>query len=223
MQWLHHTVPTSLSNEIMWYHRYNIILHANLLINGIAESGFVGPEVQEILGQAYTYRAFAYLSLVQHFARGYLIGNPATDLGVPLLFATEPPYTSQPRSTVEEIYVQIGQDLDAAITAFATGTGRTGSGPSAKTQLNVNVAHGLKARWALSKGDWAQAAASAVAARAGFPLMDEAAWLSGFNSNNLSEVIWGSNVITTGAPAANRGLGPRGCVALRLHPGRTVH
>ena len=198
MQWLHHTVPTSLSLEIMWYHRYNIILHANLLINGIPESGFAQtPELQEILGQAYTYRAFAYLSLVQHYARGYLIGNPTTDPGVPLLFATEPPYSSQPRSTVEEIYVQIGLDLDAAITAFATGTGRTGSGPSAKNQLNVNVAHGLKARWALSKGDWAQAAASAVAARAGFPLMDEAAWLSGFNTNSLSEVTWGSNVIET--------------------------
>jgi starch-binding outer membrane protein, SusD/RagB family len=197
MQWNTHTIPTSLSNEIMWYHRYNIILHANLLINGIPESGFVGPEVQEILGQAYTYRAFAYLSLVQHFARGYLIGNPTTDPGVPLLFATEPPYESKPRSTVEEIYVQIGLDLDAAIAAFATGTGRTGSGPAAKSQLNVNVAHGLKARWALSKGDWAQAVESAVAARAGFPLMDEAAWLSGFNSNDLSEVIWGSNVITT--------------------------
>ncbi len=197
MQWNHHTVPTSLSNEIMWYHRYNIILHANLLINGIPESGFVGPELQEILGQAYTYRAFAYLSLVQHFARGYLIGNPATDKGVPLLFATEPPYDSKPRSTVEEIYVQIGLDLDDAITAFATGTGRTGSGPSAKNQLNVNVAHGLKARWALSKGDYAQAAQSAIAARAGFPLMNEAAWLSGFNTNDLSEVIWGSNVITT--------------------------
>lgn len=197
MQWNTHTIPTSLSNEIMWYHRYNIILHANLLINGIPESGFVGPEVQEILGQAYTYRAFAYLSLVQHFARGYLIGNPATDPGVPLLFATEPPYESKPRSTVEEIYDQIGEDLDAAITAFATGTGRTGSGPAAKSQLNVNVAHGLKARWALSKGDWAQAAESAVAARAGFPLMNEAAWLSGFNTNDLSEVIWGSNVITT--------------------------
>lgn len=197
MQWNHHTVPTSLSNEIMWYHRYNIILHANLLINGIAESDFVGPEVQEILGQAYTYRAFAYLSLVQHFARGYLIGNPSSDPGVPLLFATEPPYTSKPRSTVQEIYDQIGLDLDAAITAFATGTGRTGSGASAKSQLNENVAHGLKARWALSKGDWAQAASSAVAARAGFPLMNEADWLSGFNSNSLSEVIWGSNVITT--------------------------
>ncbi|MFP4090330.1 MAG: RagB/SusD family nutrient uptake outer membrane protein [Cyclobacteriaceae bacterium] len=196
MQWNDHTVPTSLTNELFWYHRYNIILHANLLINGIAESDFAEtPELFEILGQAYTYRAYAYLSLIQHYAKGYLIGNPSSDPGVPLLFSSESPFTSEPRSTVQEIYDQIEADLDAAIEAFGSGTGRTGSGAEAKSQLNINVAHGLKARWALSKGDWEQAAESAVAAREGYPLMDETAWLSGFNTNTLSEVIWGSHVI----------------------------
>ncbi|MAE82992.1 MAG: RagB/SusD family nutrient uptake outer membrane protein [Flammeovirgaceae bacterium] len=195
-QWNGHTIPTTLSNEIMWYHRYNIIAHANLLINGIAESGFTEtPELNEIKGQAYTYRAFAYLSLVQHFAKGYLIGNPSSDPGVPLLFSTESPFTSEPRSSVQAIYDQIELDLDAAITAFESGTGRTGSGEAAKSQLNINVAHGLKARMALSMGDWATAASEAIAARDGYPLMGESDWLSGFNSNNLSEVIWGSNVI----------------------------
>jgi hypothetical protein len=195
-QWNGHTIPTALSNEIMWYHRYNIIAHANLLINGIAESDFADtPERSEVLGQAYAYRAYAYLSLVQHFAKGYLIGNPASDPGVPLLFKTESPFTSQPRSTVQQIYDQIKLDLDASIKAFGSGTGRTGGGAAAKSQLNINVAHGIKARMALSTGDWATAASSASAARVGFPLMGEADWLSGFNTNNLPEVIWGSNVI----------------------------
>ncbi|HCX22145.1 MAG TPA: hypothetical protein DHN29_09540 [Cytophagales bacterium] len=44
-------------------------------------------------------------------------------------------------------------------------------------------------------GGWATAASEAIAARDGYPLMGESDWLSGFNSNNLSEVIWGSNVI----------------------------
>ncbi|MDH5379215.1 MAG: RagB/SusD family nutrient uptake outer membrane protein, partial [Cyclobacteriaceae bacterium] len=124
MQWNEHTVPTSLLVEIMWYHRYNIIVHANLIINGIEGGGLTEtPELFEILGQAYTYRAYAYLELVQHFGRGYLIGNPATDPGVPLLFATEPPYSSKPRSTVQEVYDQVEADLDAAITAFESGTG----------------------------------------------------------------------------------------------------
>lgn len=196
MQWNDHTIPTSQTNELLWYHRYNIIAHANLLINGIAESGFTEtPELNEVLGQAYTYRAYAYLSLVQHYGRGYLIGNPASDPAVPLLFSSSAPFTSEPRSTVAEIYTQIESDLGAAITAFGSGTGRTGSGRAGKSQLNVNTAHGLMARTALSRGDWAQAATSAIAARDGYPLLDETDWFSGFNSNDLSEVIWGSNVI----------------------------
>jgi hypothetical protein len=58
MQWNEHTIPTSLTTELFWYHRYNIIAHANLLINGIPESAFPEtPELFEVLGQAYAYRA----------------------------------------------------------------------------------------------------------------------------------------------------------------------
>lgn len=196
MQWNEHTLPTSRTSELLWYSRYNIIAHANLLINGIEESGFTEtPELFEVVGQAYAYRAYAYLSLVQHYGRGYLIGNPSSDPGVPILYSSESPFTSEPRSTVQEVYDIVGKDLDAAISAFDKGTGRTGGGTEVKSQLNINVAHGLKARWALSKGDWQTAATSAVAARDGFPLMDEDAWLSGFNTLDLSEVIWGSHVI----------------------------
>lgn len=196
MQWNEHTQPTSLTVELMWYHRYNIILHANLLINEI-ESGNLTEtaRLRNILGQAYTYRAYAYLSLVQHFGKGYLIGNPASDPGVPLLFSSESPFTSTPRSTVQEIYDQIGEDLKNAISAFEDSAPPSVGGPAAKAQLNVNVAHGLKARWALSKGDWATAADAAVKAREGYALLGEDDWKSGFNTNDLSEVIWGSHVI----------------------------
>ena len=197
MQWNQHTIPTSLTVELMWYHRYNIIAHANLLIDAIENGDFLeSPELFEILGQAHTYRAYAYLSLVQHFARGHIIGNPSSDPGVPIIL--EPavlPYSSEPRSSVEAVYAQIDSDLDAAIAAFASGGGRVGSGAVAKSQLNVNVAHGLRARMALSMGDWATAASASVLARDGYPLIDEEDWLSGFNSNLLSEVIWGSHVI----------------------------
>ena len=196
MQWNSHTIPTSLTCRILWYHRYNIIAGANLLINRATDGSLTeSPGLSEILGQAYTYRAYAYLSLVQHYARGYLIGNPASDPGVPLLFSSEAPFTSAPRSTVQEIYDQIEIDLNAAISAFENGTGRQGSGRAAKSQLNINTAYGLLARMALSKGDWQTAADAAVEARQGYPIMNEADWLSGFNSNDLSEVIWGSNVI----------------------------
>ncbi|MGY8910001.1 MAG: RagB/SusD family nutrient uptake outer membrane protein, partial [Flavobacteriales bacterium] len=193
MQWNSHTQETSETTEILWYHRYNTILHANLLIEKISSGDLpVTPRLRAIEGQAYAYRAYALLSLVQHYAKGYLVGNPATDKGVPIILD---PQTTGPRATVAEVYNQIGLDLDASIAAFANATPRGTGGARDKSQLNINVAHGLKARWALSKGDWQTAATSAVAARQGFPLMNEAAWKSGFNTNDLSEVIWGSNVI----------------------------
>ena len=195
MQWNSHTVPTSLTNELLWYHRYNTILHANLIIEKIEEGTLpVTSDLKAVEGQAYTYRAYALLSLVQHYAKGYLIGNPATDAGVPIILT---PQATGPRATVEEVYKQIEEDLDAAISAFSNATARPTGDPKHKSQLNINVAHGLKARWALSKGDWATAASEAVLARQGYPLMSEADWKSGFNTNSLPEVIWGSNVIDT--------------------------
>lgn len=195
MQWNEHTLPTSATSEILWYHRYNIIAGANLLINKATDGSLAeSDKLREILGQAYTYRAYAYLSLIQHYAKGYLIGNPDTDPGVPLLFSSESPFTSAGRSTVQQIYDQIDADLDAAISSFQNATSRPGS-TAGKSQLNIDVAYGLKARAALSTGDWQTAADAAAIARQDYPIMGEADWKSGFNTNDLSEVIWGSNVI----------------------------
>ena len=197
-QWLEHTQETTLTTEILWYHRYNIIASSNAIINKATDGSIPEDErLREILGQAYTYRAYAYLSLVQHYAKGYLIGNPASDPGVPLLFASEAPFTSEPRSTVQEIYTQIKSDLDAAIGYFENATPRPTGDADGKSQLNIDVAYGLKARVALDTGDWATAATAAVSARENYPIMDETDWKAGFNTNLLPEVIWGSNVITT--------------------------
>ena len=197
-QWLEHTQETTLTTEILWYHRYNIIASSNAIINKATDGSIPEDDrLREIIGQAYTYRAYAYLSLVQHYAKGYLIGNPASDPGVPLLFASEAPFTSAPRSTVQEIYTQIKSDLDAAIGYFENATPRPTGDADGKSQLNIDVAYGLKARVALDTGDWATAATAAVSARENYPIMDETDWKAGFNTNLLPEVIWGSNVITT--------------------------
>ena len=196
MQWLDHTQETALTNEILWYHRYNIIASANAIINKATDGSI--PEdarLKEIIGQAYTYRAYAYLSLVQHFGKGYLIGNPASDPGVPLLFSSDAPFTSAPRSTVKEIYDQCMLDVDDAISYFQGATARPSGSAEGKSQLNIDVAYGLKARIALNSGQWRIAADAAKLARQNYPIMDEGDWKAGFNTNLLPEVIWGSNVI----------------------------
>ena len=193
MQWRNHTLETDITVNVLWYHRYNLIANANSLINKIKEGTLpVDSNLKEIEGQAYAYRAYAYMSLVQHFAKGYLIGNPSSDPGVPILFETATPFKGAPRSTVQQVYDQIFSDLDASITAFTKASSR-----STKAHLNINVAHGLKARAALNTGNWKMAASEAVLARNGFPIMNENDWKSGFNTVNLSEVIWGYEVIDT--------------------------
>jgi len=145
-QWTSHTLETSLTVSILWYHRYNIIANANTIINTVAESNLIlDDRLKEIVAQAYTYRAYAYLSLVQHYAKGYLIGSPDSDPGVPLVFSTEAPFNTAGRSSVQEVYDQIFLDLDAAIASFNGATER-----SDKSQLNIDVAYGLKARAALN-------------------------------------------------------------------------
>ena len=197
-QWVSHTQETSLTSTILWYHRYNIITNSNSIINKFNEGTLtVTPKLREIVGQAYAYRAYAYMSLVQHYAKGYLIGNPGSDPGVPIIAAAEAPFESAGRSTVQQVYDQISADVEAAITNFEGATPRSTGNAFDKANLNINVAYGLKARMALATGDWATAASSAAKARENFSLMGESDWKAGFNSTLLPEVMWGSNVITT--------------------------
>lgn len=197
-QWNSHTLETSQTVDILWYHRYNIITNANSIINRVAEGELPEtPGLKAIVGQAYAYRAYAYLSLVQHYAKGYLIGNPSSDPGVPILFASEAPFESAPRSSVQAVYDQINSDLDDAISNFEEAAARPTGSAFDKANFNIDVAWGLKARTALATGDWETAATAAATARANYPIMGEDDWKAGFNSTLLPEVIWGSNVITT--------------------------
>ncbi len=192
LQWLVHTNANSTTVTQFWLQRYNMIAAANNLINVIEGGSFskLDPDVSNILAQAYAYRAWAYWRLVTTYAKGYLVGSPSTDLGVPILLQAGAPYTSAPRSTVSDVYTQIENDINKSISNFANA-----STSANKSHFSINSAYGIKARVALSKGDWLTARDAAISARNGFPLLNEASWLSGFNTVNLSEVIWGAEMI----------------------------
>ncbi|MBK3517382.1 RagB/SusD family nutrient uptake outer membrane protein [Carboxylicivirga marina] len=192
LQWQTHIRSDYSTPRNLWYQRYHFIASANSIINKVEEAGMVKDELMNnILGQAHAYRAWAYHQLVTTYAKGYLVSaDPSTQPGVPLLFKTEAPYTSEPRASVQAIYDQIELDIDQAITYL-----KDASSPNNKSHISLNAAYGIKARIALSSGNWADAAESAELARQGYPLMDEAAYTSGFNTYDLSEVIWGGRVI----------------------------
>ena len=176
---------------------YSVALQPETALDEVIVTAFGTSTKESFIGQAYSYRAWAYYRLITHFAKGYLIGNPSSDPGVPIIFATEAPFESAPRASVEEVYNQMEKEIDEAIKYFKNAKPRPKGDPKHKSQININAAYGMKARITLSKGNWQVAAEAAKEARNGFPLLDKEDWLSGFNTNNLSEVIWGGNVIST--------------------------
>ncbi len=189
IKWIMHTSATRSDVEYSWFFYYNIIASANNIINA-APALQMSDELHNVLGQAYAYRAWGHFELVKFFGKAYMIGNPSTDLGVPIMTATEPPYEGKARNTVQEVYDQIIDDLDEAITHFGSASSRTDL-----SHLNIDVANGIAARVYLTIGDWPKAVTHAKAARQNYSLMSEAQYKAGFGDWNNPEWIWGSKMI----------------------------
>lgn len=171
-----------------WVMYYKFISNANILINNIENAEGEEADKNIILGQALVYRAFSHYQLVQIYGGRYDAAGNNTQLGVP--YKKSDKTENLARNTVEEVYTEIMNDLDAAITAL------DGYTRPNKSNINVNVAKGMKARVALTMGNWDLAASLAAEARVGFPLMDQATYAEGFqiNSESISEMMWASQV-----------------------------
>ncbi len=189
IKWIDHTNANASDIDYSWFMYYNIIGSVNKIINA-ADALQMSEDLHNVLGQAYTYRAWAHFQLVQFFAKPYMVGDPSTDLGVPIMTATEPPYAGKARNTVQEVYDQITGDLTTALTHFADASPRADL-----SNLNIDVANGVAARVYLTCGEWALAASHANAARQNYTLMNESQYKSGFNNWDNPEWIWGSKMI----------------------------
>ncbi|MGZ5133925.1 MAG: RagB/SusD family nutrient uptake outer membrane protein [Flavitalea sp.] len=191
LQWVTHRDVNSPDLRYVYRFYYGIISNANVLINGIDNATGTDEDKKIIKGQALAYRGWAHFQLVQLWGKRYDgTASPNTQLGVPLL--TQNILEGQPRATVEDVYTQINKDIDDALILLA-GYSRTGT--AAKSNWDQNVVRGMKARVALTQQDWETAATNAIAARAGYALMDTAAYKTGFNNVENQEWIWGSRQI----------------------------
>ncbi|MBB4077419.1 hypothetical protein GGR28_000020 [Lewinella aquimaris] len=181
--WNDHTSATDSDLRHGWRIMYKVVNNANIVIAG-AEAA-EGPEADRnaALGQALAYRAFAHFFLVQRHAERYKTGGGNSQPGIPLVLT--PTTEGLPRSSVEEVYIQINQDLDQAI-SLLEGYSRPNN-----SHINQQVAQGIKARVALVQGNWQMAADFAVQAREGFSLMDNEEYQSGFNDYTNNEWMWG--------------------------------
>lgn len=165
---------------------YRIIRNANTIIS--ATDAALGSEADKkiLKGQALLYRAFCHYQLVQLFGKRYVNGTDNTQPGIPVVLKVG--NEKKPRSTVEEVYTQINKDLDEANLLLVGYTKPNNS------HLGLKVAQGLKARVALTQGNWAIAADYAAKAKSGIALMNATEYVKGFNDYNNVEWIWGSHI-----------------------------
>ncbi len=107
-------IYTDIEEDPDWTKLYKEIYVCNQVIEGVmdSENGTVSQKAN-IYAQAQVHRAFAYLNLVNVFAKQYNSSTASTDPGVPLLL-TPNLYGSLERASVENVYNQIKKDLREA-------------------------------------------------------------------------------------------------------------
>src|SRR6218665_1037796 len=189
-RWLGHRSVSSDEAANPYRYYYRMIADLNAILEHIDAAKGTQSDKSNLKGQALTFRAFAYSRLVAFYGRRYEAGAPNTQLGVPLIIKSS--FDKMPRASVEEVYRQINADLDQAIALLPQAPERKN-----KSEVNLQVAQGLKARTALTQGNWGDAQKFAKLARRGYPLMESNSYTAGFNKLDNSEWIWGSQQITS--------------------------
>ncbi len=174
-----------------WNFYYTLISNVNYIIAQEEEIEGDPAEINHIMAQALTMRAYSYFNLIQIFQQTYK-GNESKP-GVPLY--TEPTTAQSEgkgRGTVEEVYAQINQDLENAIEKFSVKDYQLH-----KSHLDYYMANAIKANVALVQNKWGEAATLAKEAlsKPGLAMISGDDLLSGFNNRNLKNVMWASEII----------------------------
>lgn len=167
-----------------WHYCYKQISNANLILDQIDNVPGDEKDIQFLKAQALTFRAYFYSTLVKYYSRRWS-DKQGESRGVVLRL--QPTRNEMPASTLKEVYAQIYQDLDDAISLYQqSGKNRPAND---RWSPNEDVAHAIYSRAALNREDWEKAYNEAKLARANYPLMTAEEYKSGFNAPN-SEWIW---------------------------------
>lgn len=173
----------------LWNGYYKWVANANYILAAEETMGGTPTDVNYVIGQAYAIRAYAYFMLAQSFARTYKghESEPCCPIYTePTVAGTE----GKPRSTVQEVYNQITNDINKS-TELLKGTTR-----QHVSHISYAVALGIKARIALVMEDWktAQTAAEDAIAASGATILPVASF-KGVNKATVANVMWGAEII----------------------------
>lgn len=178
-----------------WSFTYEKIYYANLVIEGIEQGSITGSSdlvKNDILGQAYFFRANSFYSLLQLFSKHWDSSSATKDLGIPLRLTADF-NVKIARSTVAESYNQLIRDLSNAIDMLNETT-------TVKTRPDRQAALALMARVFLTMGNYEEAliySDRALAIRNELTNYNELNSAMAFPFAPLSkEVIWHSTLNT---------------------------
>lgn len=178
---------TTVYDTYPWFYYYTIIGQANTIIARIDDAEGSEDLKEFVKASALTFRAYGFEKLLHFYAPRWKDSNNGAANGVVL--RVDESTDGQALSSMAECYAQIYQDCQEAISLFQ---GSSFDRPSNEVWIaNENVAHAVYARAALMREDYATALDQAKQARAGYPLMDNTAYYSGF-CRPTSEWIFGS-------------------------------
>ena len=182
-----HTRTNSIYDAYAWYYYYTIAGNANTILANIDNAEGTEAERNFVKASALTFRAYAFEKLVHYYCWRWQDSNNGASQGIVL--SLDESTGGQGYATLAETYAQIYKDLDEAIMLFEqSGMDRNAS---QVWMPNINVAHAIYARAALTKQDYTKALTEAKLARQNYPLMSNAEYHAGF-CNPTSEWIFGS-------------------------------
>lgn len=113
--WLFNRYTTDTETDVDWDRFYQQIMICNNITDGVMSSdGGSTATKQGIYAAAQVFRAYAYLNLVNLYAKPYNATTATTDPGVPLL-TTADLFAKLNRASVAAVYTQITNDLTTAL------------------------------------------------------------------------------------------------------------
>lgn len=107
------TNPDKITTSFQYDALYNTIFYANVIINDAAVKLEASADKDQLVGEAYALRAYAYFDLLNLFAKPYNTATAATDKGVPLALKVDLEQAYIPES-IAKVYEQILNDKEEA-------------------------------------------------------------------------------------------------------------
>ncbi|AYN04015.1 MULTISPECIES: RagB/SusD family nutrient uptake outer membrane protein [unclassified Flavobacterium] len=144
--------PDLIATKFPYGALYNCIFYANVIINEANNKLEASPEKDQLIGEAYALRAFAYFDLVNLFAKQYDATTANSERGVPLALEIDLEQVFKPES-VAIIYGQIISDKEAAKKLLNKDTQATGL----NYRFSKAALYALESRVYLYQKQWAQA------------------------------------------------------------------